>query len=270
MKLHARPKRAARLARNNTGLDMNLVALIDIFTILIFFLMSSTGIEVLTNSRAVKLPTSVAEQAPRQTITVSVSETDIVVDGRKVADVAEALSLSDDLIPGLKAELDLLANRQVLGADKDGASKAVTIPGDKRIPTACCARSWPPAPGPALLEVAFAVQRKTLNMAPSPSLSAPDVSPGPACRGRRALPPHPHTVLAAVVLVCVVLLLSPAPVLDRAQPPELPARPAKLLVEEDFATAGAKSRSPQAHGGRQAREDACAPRRPRPRPRTFH
>ena len=119
---HARPKRAARLARNNTGLDMNLVALIDIFTILIFFLMSSTGIEVLTNSRAVKLPTSVAEQAPRQTITVSVSETDIVVDGRRWP-TWPGPQLSDDLIPGLKAELDLLANRQVLGADKTAPAK---------------------------------------------------------------------------------------------------------------------------------------------------
>ena len=43
-------KRAARLRAQQHGLDMNLVALIDIFTILIFFLMSSTGIEVLTNS----------------------------------------------------------------------------------------------------------------------------------------------------------------------------------------------------------------------------
>ncbi|MFO1227259.1 TonB family protein [Roseateles sp.] len=49
-------------------------------------------------------------------------------------------------------------------------------------------------------------------------------------RFRRVL----HTVLAAVALVCVVLLLSPAPVLDRAQPPELPARLAKLLVEKDL------------------------------------
>lgn len=161
MKLTPVQKRAARLARNNTGLDLNLVALIDIFTILIFFLMSSTGIEVLTNSRAVKLPTSVAEQAPRQTITVSVSETDIVVDGRKVADVAEALSLGDDLIPGLKAELDLLANRQVLGADKDGASKAVTILGDKRIPYRLLRKVMATSARAGFAEVAFAVQRKT-------------------------------------------------------------------------------------------------------------
>jgi len=52
MKLTPIEKRAARKARNQSGLDMNLVALIDIFTILIFFLMSSTGVEVLSKVRA--------------------------------------------------------------------------------------------------------------------------------------------------------------------------------------------------------------------------
>ena len=50
MKLTPIQKRAERKARNHQGLDMNLVALIDIFTILIFFLMSSTGIVARTKS----------------------------------------------------------------------------------------------------------------------------------------------------------------------------------------------------------------------------
>lgn len=161
MKLTPVQKRAARLARNNSGLDMNLVALIDIFTILIFFLMSSTGIETLTNSRAVKLPTSVAEKAPRQTIVVSVSDTEIVVEGRKVADVADALKQTDDLIPGLKAELDLLASRQVLGTDPTGASQAVTILGDKHIPYSLLRKVMYTGARAGFVEIAFAVQRKT-------------------------------------------------------------------------------------------------------------
>ncbi|HET7793800.1 MAG TPA: biopolymer transporter ExbD [Rhizobacter sp.] len=161
MKLTPIQKRAARMARNQSGLDMNLVALIDIFTILIFFLMSSTGIEVLTNARAVKLPLSSAEKAPRQTIVVAVSDTDIVVDGRKVASVAEANALKDDLIPGLKAELDLLASRQVVGADKDGSSKAVTIMGDKTLPYSLLRKVMYTSARANFTEIAFAVQRKT-------------------------------------------------------------------------------------------------------------
>jgi biopolymer transport protein TolR len=154
-------KRAARLARNQSGLDMNLVALIDIFTILIFFLMSSTGIEVLSNSKAVKLPDSIAEKAPRETIVVTVSETDIVVDGRKVASVAEANAAQGDLIPGLKAELDILATRQVVGVDKDAGTKAVTILGDKNIPYSLLRKVMYTSARANFTEIAFAVQRKT-------------------------------------------------------------------------------------------------------------
>lgn len=161
MKMTGIEKRAARLARNQSGLDMNLVALIDIFTILIFFLMSSTGIEVLTNSKAVKLPDSIAEKTPRETIVVAVSETDIVVDGRRVASVAEANAAKDDLIPGLKAELDLLASRQVVGADKDANAKAVTIMGDKSIPYSLLRKVMYTSARANFTEIAFAVNRKT-------------------------------------------------------------------------------------------------------------
>jgi len=161
MKLTPIQKRAARKARNQSGLDMNLVALIDIFTILIFFLMSSTGIEVLSNARAVKLPMSTAEKAPRQTIVVAVSDTDIVVDGRKVASTAEANAQQGDEIPGLKAELDLLASRQVIGTDKDAATKAITIMGDKNIPYSLLRKVMYTSARANFSEIVFAVQRKS-------------------------------------------------------------------------------------------------------------
>jgi biopolymer transport protein TolR len=161
MKMTPIEKRAARLARNQSGLDMNLVALIDIFTILIFFLMSSTGIEVLTNSKAVKLPDSIAEKAPRETIVIAVSDADIVVDGRRVASVAEANAAQGDLIPGLKAELDLLASRQVVGADKDATTKAITIMGDKNIPYSLLRKVMYTSARANFTEIAFAVNRKT-------------------------------------------------------------------------------------------------------------
>ena len=161
MKLTPIQKRAARKARNQSGLDMNLVALIDIFTILIFFLMSSTGIEVLTNARAVKLPISSAEKAPRQTIVVAVSDTDIVVDGRKVASTAEANAQQGDEIPGLKTELDLLSSRQVIGAEKDAATKAITIMGDKNIPYSLLRKVMYTSARANFSEIVFAVQRKS-------------------------------------------------------------------------------------------------------------
>jgi len=160
MKLTPIQKRAERKARNHQGLDMNLVALIDIFTILIFFLMSSTGIEVLSSARAVKLPESTAEKLPRETIVISVSATDIVVGGRKVATVAEALASDGDLIAPLKAELDLLATRQTIVKENEAQARAVTIMGDKAIPYRLLRKVMYTAARANYADVAFAVTQK--------------------------------------------------------------------------------------------------------------
>src|SRR5258706_13972963 len=99
MKLTPLQKRAERKGRNQTMVDMNLVSLIDVFTILIFFLLSSaSGVELLPSPKAVKLPESIAEKSPKETIVVIVSDSDILVDGRKVATVAQAMASKSDLV----------------------------------------------------------------------------------------------------------------------------------------------------------------------------
>ncbi|MEQ1806645.1 MAG: biopolymer transporter ExbD [Burkholderiaceae bacterium] len=135
MTLSPLQKRAERRDRNKSGLDMNLVSLIDIFTILIFFLLSSaSGVEILPSSKAVKLPESTSEKSPRETVIVMVNGTDIIVEGRRIASVADVLRNNDDMIATLKTELDLHSGRQVIRKENEGKSKAVTIMGDKDIP----------------------------------------------------------------------------------------------------------------------------------------
>jgi len=132
-------KRAERKARNGAAMDMNLVALIDVFTILIFFLLSSgSGIETLISPKAVALPLANTNQAPKDTVVLVVAGDEILAGGRRVALVSEVMASPDDLIPGLKAELDLLASRQAVRAENreriatDG--QAVTIMADKDVP----------------------------------------------------------------------------------------------------------------------------------------
>jgi biopolymer transport protein ExbD len=135
MKLTPLQKRAERKSRNQTMVDMNLVSLIDVFTILIFFLLSNSGgIETLPSPKAVHLPESVAEVSPRDTVVVVVSGSEILVDGRRIATVAEVLGTDGDLIAPLKAELDLQSNRQVIRKENEAQSKRLTIMGDKNIP----------------------------------------------------------------------------------------------------------------------------------------
>jgi len=135
MKLSPLQKRTERHARNKFSVDLNLVSLIDIFTILIFFLLANASeVEVLPSTKAVRLPESTAEKTPKETLVVLVSNQDIVVQGRKVSSVSEAMKADSDLIAPLKAELDYHAGRQLIRKEKEVRNKAITIMGDKEIP----------------------------------------------------------------------------------------------------------------------------------------
>ena len=160
MKLSPIQKRAARNARHGSGLDMNLVSLIDVFTILIFFLLSNSGVETLPATGAVHLPESSAKKEPKETLVVVVNATEITVDGRKVADVAPLATAKDDLIPGLKAELDLVSARPVALAENASKAHALTIMGDKDIPYQLLRKVMYTAAVADFTDVSFAVNRK--------------------------------------------------------------------------------------------------------------
>jgi len=162
MKLTPLERRAEHKARNKTGLDMNLVSLIDIFTILIFFLMSSGGVEVLTSAKAVALPMSSADKSPRETVVITVSGADILVEGRRVASVSEAMAAKGDLIAGLKDELDLQAKRQTIRTDKQTQGRTVTIMGDKDIPYSLLRKVMVTAARADFSDVSFAVAPKVV------------------------------------------------------------------------------------------------------------
>src|SRR4051812_33628100 len=159
MKLTPIQKRAARNARHGNALDMNLVSLIDVFTILIFFLLSNSGVETLP-AASVHLPESTAKKDPKETLVVVVNASEITVEGRKVADVAALVNAKDDLIPGLKAELDLVSARPVALAENASNARAVTIMGDKDIPYQLLRKVMYTAAVANFTNVSFAVNQK--------------------------------------------------------------------------------------------------------------
>ena len=161
MKLTPLQKRAERKNRDQSMVDMNLVSLIDVFTILIFFLLSSaSGVELMASPKAVKLPESFTEKAPKETIVIVVSAEDILVDGRKVASVLDVMATKGDLIAPLKEELDLLANRVAVRADTKELAKAVTIMGDQNIPYQLLRKVMYTSARANFADVSFAVRRK--------------------------------------------------------------------------------------------------------------
>ena len=153
-------KRAERRSRNQSMVDMNLVSLIDVFTILIFFLMSNVGVETLASTRAVLLPESMSQKAPKETVMVVVTGTEIVVGSKVVASVADAMAVDGDLIQPLKAELDLEASREVINKENEADSKRVTIMGDKEIPYRLLRKVMVTAARAGFSDVSFAVRQR--------------------------------------------------------------------------------------------------------------
>jgi len=123
-------------ARNGRGGALNLVSLMDIFTILVFFLLvNSSDVETLPNAKDLQLPESIAERKPEETVVILIGEEDILVQGAPVAKVADVLaSKGNDIAPlreALKSQNDRVLRR---AARNDIAGREVTIMGDKEIP----------------------------------------------------------------------------------------------------------------------------------------
>jgi biopolymer transport protein ExbD len=131
-----RAKRMERHHRRNKGhAVINIVSMIDMLTVLVLFLLVNSGnMQNLPSTKTVKLPQSIAEKAPKETLVVTVNSQDIVAQGRKVASVAEAMAADSDVVDGLLRELAYQAQRNRDKQPETGGD--ITIMGDKQIPYA--------------------------------------------------------------------------------------------------------------------------------------
>ncbi len=133
----ARAKRMEKHHNRNQGTgSLNLVSLMDIFTILVFFLLvNSSDVETLPNAKDLQLPESIAERKAKETVVILIGETHIIVQGTPIAKVADVMAKKGNDIPQLREAL-LSQNDRVLRreAQEDIAGREVTIMGDKDIP----------------------------------------------------------------------------------------------------------------------------------------
>lgn len=165
--LTPRQRRSEHKKRHNDPVDMNLVALIDVFTILIFFLLSSaTGVEILTAPKAVNLPVAASEESPKPTLVLVVTAEDILVDGRRVMATRDALADTspDPVLAPLKAALDVQAQRVAVTAAAPAAgaapTQAITIMGDRSIPWALLKRVMASCAAANYADVSLALVKK--------------------------------------------------------------------------------------------------------------
>ncbi|KPJ96403.1 MAG: hypothetical protein AMJ55_02190 [Gammaproteobacteria bacterium SG8_15] len=123
--------------RHKKGGGLNMISLMDIFTILVFFLLvSSTTVQDLPSTKKIKLPESIADKLPKETVVIVVSNEDILVQGNKVVDVKSVIDSDKPDIAPLKEALLNQAKRIIVKKTPDGKpiNRDVTIMGDKEIP----------------------------------------------------------------------------------------------------------------------------------------
>ncbi len=136
MRKTARALRIERRSRRHKPQSaLNLTSLMDIFTILVFFLLvNSENPAKLPPTDTLQLPISLAEKAPKQNLVVMLTKTDILVQDMRVASVAEALATDASTIPALAVELQYRSRKIAPVLNAEGfPEREVTILGDKDI-----------------------------------------------------------------------------------------------------------------------------------------
>ena len=130
-------RRIKRMSRNRVKITkMNLTSLMDVFTILVFFLLVNSGsVEVVEAPKDVTLPESMVESKPRETVVISISAEEVLVQGKLVAFVEDILNDKESATDPINARLAEL-KESVIGINTKAVagSQEVTILADRSVP----------------------------------------------------------------------------------------------------------------------------------------
>jgi biopolymer transport protein ExbD len=126
-----------RMSRNRqTTTPLNLTSLMDVFTILVFFLLvNSASTEVLETPKRITLPASIVEQKPRETVVVFISPDEVTVQGEAVGRTADLIAQEGQVVAAIGHRLAEVRDRVIGRNTRTVAdSEEVTILADKSVP----------------------------------------------------------------------------------------------------------------------------------------
>lgn len=163
-------RRAKRMSRHHSRradktASLNMVSLMDIFTILVFFLLvNASSSEILPTPKAIRLPESVAEKPPKENIVIMVNKNDIHIQGKFVANVTAVMAEQGNYIKPLAQALEKI-KRQKQATTRPGGKpiekRGVTIMGDQQIPYALLKKIMLSCASADFANISLAVVHKT-------------------------------------------------------------------------------------------------------------
>ncbi len=157
-------RRMKRMSRNRVRITkMNLTSLMDVFTILVFFLLvNSATTEVLETPKRIALPESVIESKPRETVVIFVSPNEVMVQGEAVVLVDDILTMNGEDIAPIAERLDELSANVIGVSTKVVAeSQEVTILADKSVPFNVVKKVMSTCTGKGYGRISLAVMQKS-------------------------------------------------------------------------------------------------------------
>ena len=161
-------RRIKRMSRNRGKIGkMNLTSLMDVFTILVFFLLVNSGsVEVLDAPKEVTLPESRVETKPRETVIILISPDEVIVQGKLVALVADILEGVPSNTDGIKKRLAEL-KENIIGTNTRvvASAREVTILADKSVPFIVIKKIMSTCTGEGYENVSLAVTKKPSQVA---------------------------------------------------------------------------------------------------------
>ena len=158
-------RRMKRMGRNKGNIKgLNLTPLMDVFTILVFFLLfHASGSEVMEAPKQIKLPDSVVETKPRETVVIMVSPEVVLVQGEAVISTPQLLEDKIETVFEITDRLKQL-ERNIIGISTKAIveSKEVTILADKTIPFKALKKIMSTCTGSGYGRISLAVLQKTV------------------------------------------------------------------------------------------------------------
>ena len=156
-------RRIARMTRSKRAVPkINLTSLMDVFTVLVFFLMiNSATVETLQQPKQIRLPESVIEEKPRETVVIFVGHEQVLVQGQAVASIADIMASGNGVIEPIAVRLAELSQSVIgLSTQTVAQSQEVTVLADKTIPFHVLKKIMATCTGEGYTRVSLAVVQK--------------------------------------------------------------------------------------------------------------
>ena len=121
-----------RSRRNSAAAKLNLVALMDIFTILVFFLMvNSSDVQIKETHESVKLPKSVTKTMPADVLKLYITADYMFFDGEPVRIPLSSFAPDQGIYPALVTRLEAIAAQQgPIPPEREQTGRPIVLLGD--------------------------------------------------------------------------------------------------------------------------------------------